>query len=137
MTRRARALRLYRACAHLSSQGRRYRYGGGHSVPLSSIRPSDSLDCSSSTCLALKRAGLWAPAYASTSGLIARSWGVPGRGRYFTVWAHAGHVWIELRGLGRFVRFDTSPWGSGGRGPRVRLGRRTTWGFTPRHWPGL
>jgi hypothetical protein len=91
--------------------------------------------------MALKRAGLYPHQYATTAeGLL--SWGRPGKGRYVTLWARSGpkgtaHVWLQFHGLGRVWRFDTSAWGGGGRGPRMRLLPRPTRGFTPRHWPGM
>jgi hypothetical protein len=87
-------------------------------------------------CLALKRAGMFTEQYAMVSGDMASSWGEAGEGRHVTVWANAGHVWIQLKGLGNAWRFDTSPYGSGDRGPRLRTTSRPTSGFTPRHWPG-
>lgn len=128
---------LYRECSHISTQARKYKYGGGHTSLLKDIRPHDGLDCSSSTALALSRHGFFPHAHAWVSGDFARHWGAPGRGRYFTVWANNGHVWIQFHLIGRFWRFDTSPWGSGGRGPRMRITPRSTRGFTPRHIPGL
>lgn len=136
MTGKERAKGLYAACQHISLQGRPYVYGGGHSKPLAQIKTTDGLDCSSSCTLALKRVGLYTPAFATTSGGML-SWGVPGKGKYFTIWTNQHHIWIQFHGLGRVWRFDTSAWGSGGRGPRMRLLPRPTRGFTPRHWPGL
>jgi hypothetical protein len=94
------------------------------------------LDCSSSSSLALKRAGLFSDNVAWVSGRFASSYGQPGPGQHFTVWANGGHVWIEFHGLGAAKRFDTSPHGSGGRGPRLRYTPRSTSGFVARHWPG-
>jgi hypothetical protein len=64
-------------------------------------------------------------------------WGDPGEGKYFTVWYNGGHVWIQFKHLGQFWRFDTSAYGDGGSGPRVRKTSRPTAGFQSRHWPGL
>jgi hypothetical protein len=141
VTGKLRAKALYATCQHMSLQGRPYLYGGGHTKPLAQIKVTDGLDCSGSVCLSLKRVGLYAPAYATTAqGLM--TWGVAGKGKYFTVWCKGGakgqaHTWIQFHGLGRVWRFDTSAWGSGGRGPRMRILPRPTAGFTPRHWPGL
>lgn len=118
----------------ISAQNRAYVYGGGHGGSLSSIGPHDGLDCSSSCSLALKRAGMFPGSSAIVSGDFAASWGKPGKGEHMTVWANAEHVWIEWPKLG--VRFDTSPHGDGPSGPHVRHSRRSTAGFTPRHWPG-
>lgn len=147
-----RAASLYKEAKRISDSGVPYVYGGGHGPKLDDIRLAvpveDSflpekrgtvpgLDCSSSTALALKRAGLYDGETAMVSGEFARSWGRAGKGDTFTVWANGEHVWIEFHGVGRAKRFDTSPWGSGGRGPRLRFTKRPTDGFTPRHWPGL
>ena len=133
------ASRLERECRRISGQGRDYLYGGGHGPKLASISPSAPLDCSSSTSLALKRAGMFDGDVAITSGVFASSWGKPGKGKRFTVYANATHVWIEcLDDNGKFkFRFDTSPMGSGERGPRVRTKARDDQArFTARHWPG-
>lgn len=142
MTKLEQAKRLYKTCQHLSLQSRPYTYGGGHTKPLAEIKITDGLDCSSSVALALARNDMWEDRFAWTSGDMALRWGVPGKGRYVTMWARGGskgkaHVWLQFHGLGRAWRFDTSPWGGGGRGPRMRLLPRPTAGFTPRHWPGM
>jgi hypothetical protein len=65
-------------------------------------------------------------------------WGHAGRGKFFTVWYNGGHVWIELNiPHVRADRFDTSPHGSGGSGPRLRYTHRSHAGFAARHFPGL
>lgn len=125
---------VYDAAKHISSQNRPYVYGGGHSKPLSQITPSEGLDCSSSTSLALKRGGMFDGENALVSGAFAASWGQPGKGKHMTVWANAEHVWIEFHD--HKERFDTSPHGAGPSGPHVRPMNRGTGGFTPRHWPG-
>lgn len=112
-----------------------YHYGGGHGPPLSTLTVKDNLDCSSSTSLALRKAGMFDGTVAIVSGQFAASWGKPGEGKYMTVWANDGHVWVELKIPGkRGKRFDTS--GPGESGPRLRFTERSTAGFTPRHWPG-
>ena len=123
---------LVAACRWISDAGGIYELGGGHrGAPIGSLTPGQPLDCSSSTSLALWKAGMFTEATAQVSGWFASSWGKPGRGKDHTVWANGEHVWIELPGVGRF---DTSPYGDGGRGPRVRTKPRSTSGFTPRHW---
>lgn len=129
------AKRVYRAAKHIHDQERRYVYGGGHKL-LQWITAKEGLDCSSSVSLALSRAGLFRPGMAIVSGAFA-NWGVPGQGKYFTVWYNWQHVWIQFHGLGHWWRFDTSPWGSGGYGPRMRVLPRSTRGFKARHWPDL
>jgi hypothetical protein len=128
--------KLYAEAKRISDAGGTYVYGGGHGGSLSTLTSGQGLDCSSSTSLALYRAGMFDGSTAIVSGEFARSWGDPGRGSKFTVWANAGHVWVQFHGLGNAWRFDTSPYGSGSRGPRLRFTPRPTDGFTPRHWPG-
>jgi hypothetical protein len=127
---------VYKAAMHIDSQNRSYVYGGGHGKPLDQIGPSEGLDCSSSTSLALKRGGLFDGDMALVSGAFARAYGEPGKGKYMTVWASDEHVFIEFTDR-MHKRFDTSPYGTGPSGPHVReWGSRSTAGFTPRHWPG-
>jgi hypothetical protein len=134
---KGKAGRLYAEAKRISDAGGPYVYGGGHGPALSSLASGQGLDCSSSVSLALRRAGLFSGTRSWVSGDFAARYGVPGRGEEFTVWANSGHVWIEFNGLGPGKRFDTSPYGSGSHGPRVRGTDRPTSGFTPRHWPGL
>lgn len=130
--------KVFAAAKQISDQGRSYVYGGGHGPKLASLVSTRSgLDCSSSSALALYLAGAYSRDVAIVSGEFAASFGAAGRGKYFTVWANGGHVWIEFHGKGRDGwRFDTSPQGSGERGPRLRSGSRSNSGFTPRHLPG-
>src|SRR5205823_771846 len=79
-----------------------YRLGGGHASFV-----DNAYDCSGSVSYALAAAGMLdAPL---TSGELMR-WGVPGPGRWITVYANPGHVYMTVGGL----RFDTS----GRAGPR-------------------
>jgi hypothetical protein len=113
-------------------------YGGGHGPPLSRLRGGQGLDCSSSTSLALYRAGLFEGRKVSLVSGDFNQWGHAGRGKFFTVWYNGGHVWIELNiPHVRADRFDTSPHGSGGSGPRLRYTHRSHAGFAARHFPGL
>ena len=59
------------------------------------------------------------------------SWGAPGRGRWITVYANGGHVFMVVGGL----RFDTSG-RAGRRGSRWQTAQRPAGGFAVRHWPG-
>lgn len=126
---------LLGACQTVDGQNRAYLLGGGHGGPLSSIKPDDSLDCSSSCSYVLWKADMFPGSTAIVSGAFASSWGKAGKGREFTVWANASHVWIQFHS-GSYARFDTSPWGSGPSGPHLRTTQRPTDGFTPRHWEG-
>lgn len=122
-------------CKTISDQHRSYLYGGGHSKKLDDITGSEPLDCSSSCCLALHEAGLFKPDTAWVSGQLASSFGVAGRGKLWTLWANAGHVFIQSETKDDQWRFDTGGPG-GGDGPRLRQQWRPTAGFTPRHVSG-
>lgn len=131
--------KLIAAMIKMTADSPGYGYGSGHGSPLDSISTRDYLDCSSSTSKALHMAGMFPDRYAWTSGDLARSYGKPGKGEFFTVYANSGHVWIKLH-KSRWSRFDTSSYGdsrSWKRGPRLRFLPRPTWGFTARHWPGM
>jgi len=125
---------LVKACKLLSRRSKGYIYGAAH-TRFTSISASGYFDCSSSVSFALWKAGLMNTSTAMTSGWFASSWGRPGTGKDFTVWANAGHVFMEFNHT--IKRFDTSPWGDGPNGPRVRHTHRPHWGFTPRHYPGM
>lgn len=98
-----------------------YVWGGGHA------RWKDrGYDCSGAVSFVLRRAGY--VGWPLVSGQLAH-WGSNGPGRWVQVYAHGTHVFMVIAGL----RFDTSPWGSGDRGPRWRTTVRPTWGFALRH----
>ena len=109
-----------------------YLYGGGHPNYLT----SPQLDCSSSTSYLLHAGGLFDSTSAWVSGQF-MSWGQSGPGRWVTIYAHGGHVWMIVAGL----RFDTSHYGPTfpeGSGPRwSSFLDRPTAGFAVRHPPGL
>jgi cell wall-associated NlpC family hydrolase len=102
-----------------------YKWGGGHG------RWKDSgYDCSGSVSYALHAAGLLnAPL---TSGTFTR-YGKSGLGKWISIYANKGHVFMVVAGL----RFDTSAYGSGAKGPRWRLTGRPAKGFKVRHPAGL
>ena len=107
--------------------GKPYKWGGGHA------RLFDSgYDCSGAVGYALIRAGLQSGSM--VSGTYAR-WAVQGDGRWISVHANRGHVYMEVAGL----RLDTSavadPGGAKGVRWRPVIGRRT--GFHTRHIAGL
>jgi hypothetical protein len=136
--------RVYAAAKAISDKGYPYVWGGGHAragTPDGGTGrdPGIGYDCSGSCCAALAAAGLgYTPGgKVDVSGTMAASWGQAGRGRQFTVWANGQHVWIQFHEIGAAWRFDTSPYGSGERGPRMRSTQRPTGGFTARHWPGV
>jgi cell wall-associated NlpC family hydrolase len=100
-----------------------YLWGGGHGGWSAS-----GYDCSGSVSFALAGAGLLDTPL--TSGLLAR-WGAPGPGRWITIHANGGHVFMEVAGL----RFDTG--GIRGSGTRWQATGRSTSGFVARHPEGL
>lgn len=107
-------------------QTKSYKWGGGRS------RLEDSgYDCSGSVSYVLIKAGLLGAPL--NSGSFTR-YGAPGRGRWITIYARHGHVFMTICGL----RLDTG--GSGGRGesgPRWRTHMRGSSGFVMRHPPGF
>ena len=100
-----------------------YVYGGGHAS-----FHADGYDCSGSVSYALAAAGLVTSPL--TSGAF-ESWGDPGPGRWITVYANAGHVWMEVAGW----RFDTVALAEGG--TRWSRGGGEVSGYVVRHPPGL
>ncbi len=94
-----------------------------------------SYDCSSSTSHVLWGAHIFGTA-PWVSGQLAH-FGEPGPGRWITVYANDGHVFVVVAGL----RFDTARYDSGPNrgesGPRWRLGPRPTSGYAVRHPAGL
>jgi cell wall-associated NlpC family hydrolase len=107
--------------------GKPYKWGGGHAKLI-----DKGYDCSGSVSFALIGAGLLASPM--VSGTLAH-WDAAGNGRWISVYANNGHVYMEVAGL----RLDTSPVGdaTGRMGVRWRplIGRRT--GFHTRHPLGL
>jgi cell wall-associated NlpC family hydrolase len=100
-----------------------YVYGGGHAS-----FHTNGYDCSGSVSYALAAAGLVSSPL--DSGAY-ESWGDPGPGRWITVYANAGHVWMEVAGW----RFDTVALSEGG--TRWSRGGGEFSGFVVRHPPGL
>jgi cell wall-associated NlpC family hydrolase len=102
-----------------------YVYGGGHASFVDT-----GYDCSGSVSYALAAAGLLRQT--EVSGQL-ESWGVAGPGRWLTVFANAGHTYLEVAGLW----FDTV----GRAGPLSTRWSETPHdspaGFVIRHWPGL
>ena len=107
--------------------GKPYKWGGGHASVV-----DRGYDCSGSVSFPLIKTGLLGGPL--VSGSFAR-WGAKGAGRYVTIYANKGHVYMEVAGL----RLDTSQVGDsrGGKGPRWRpvIGKRG--GFAVRHPQGL
>jgi cell wall-associated NlpC family hydrolase len=100
-----------------------YLWGGGHGRWL-----DNGYDCSGSISYALARAGLLnAP---QDSGRL-MGWGEPGAGKWITIYANPGHVYMVVAG----VRFDTS--GRRSNGSRWQNEMRPGGGFVARHPTGL
>ena len=101
-----------------------YVYGGGHGSFV-----DNAYDCSGSVSYALAAGGLIdAP---ETSGDL-EHWGVAGPGRYITVFANAGHTFMNVAG----VWFDTAG-RSGPYASRWLTATPSLGGYVVRHWPGL
>jgi hypothetical protein len=106
-----------------------YVYGGGHGRQgPEGIWVDSAYDCSGSVSFALASAGLLKSPLDSSS--LAR-WGKSGPGRWVTIFANAGHAFMEVGG----VRFDTV--GLRQSGSRWQPAYRSVRGFTVRHPPGL
>ncbi len=105
-------------------QGKPYKWGGGHA------RQNDSgYDCSGAVSYVLREAGLLRGSMPS-NGFF--RYGKKGEGKWITVYARKGHVFITVAGL----RLDTG--GSGGRtGPRWKTNTRPGRGHVMRHPAGL
>jgi hypothetical protein len=105
-----------------------YVFGGGHASFV-----SNSYDCSGSVSYALAAGGLLSTP--ETSGTL-ESWGAAGPGKWITVYANAGHVYMYVNIGGRWMRFDTVG-RSGEFASRWQPDIRSNAGFVARHWPGL
>jgi cell wall-associated NlpC family hydrolase len=103
--------------------GKPYKYGGGHGQ-----WEDSGYDCSGSVSYALHGAGLLDAALTSGDFM---SWGAPGKGRWVTIYANPGHVYMVVNGR----RFDTT--GRDESGSRWQSRSRSAAGYTVRHPPGL
>jgi hypothetical protein len=99
-----------------------YKYGGGHAHWRDS-----GYDCSGSVSYALHGGGLLGRPLTSGDFM---SWGAPGRGRWITVYATPGHVYMVVHGR----RFDTT--GRDASGSRWQWAHRSSAGYAVRHPPG-
>ncbi len=97
-----------------------YIWGGGHAGWW-----ARGYDCSGSVSFALHGGGLLRSPM--TSGEMTQ-WGAPGRGRWITVYANAGHAFAVIDGL----RWDTAG-DSRGTGPRWHRSMVSTAGYVARH----
>jgi hypothetical protein len=102
---------------------RPYIWGGGHARWW-----SPGYDCSGAVSYALHGAGLITTPMDSGEMM---NWGVPGKGRWITIYANAGHAFAVIDGL----RWDTVG-DSEGTGPRWHPEMVSTAGFVARHPAG-
>jgi hypothetical protein len=104
--------------------GSPYRYGGGHGQV-----QERGYDCSGAASYVLREAGLLGGTCTSDAF---RYFGNSGEGKWITVYAKKGHVFLSVAGL----RFDTG-WTQQREGPRWTTQSRPAEGVTLRHPPGL
>ncbi len=102
-----------------------YIWGGGHDASF----VANGYDCSGSVSYALAAGGLLGAPL--VSGELA-SWGEPGPGRWITIYANAGHTFMNVDG----VWFDTAG-RSGPYASRWLLSTPPLAGYAVRHPPGL
>ncbi len=100
-----------------------YEWGGGHGA-----WRDNGYDCSGSVSFALAGAGLLEAPMAS-GGFM--NWGAEGPGKWITIYANEGHMFMVVAGL----RFDTS--GQGRAGTRWQEEASSSAGLNVRHPPGL
>lgn len=111
--------RMFRAANSITKKP--YVWGGGH------VRWYDrGYDCSGATSFVLRAGGL--VFWPMVSGTLAY-WGAKGPGKWVQIYANREHVFMVIAG----VRFDTTPWYPGEKGPRWRATVRSTKGFALRH----
>ena len=116
-----------------------YVYGGGHrpyltrKLAMIAGNLDHGYDCSGTVSFALF-GGRFLRGPLDSGSLM--SWGLPGKGRWITVYTNPGHAYLVIGGL----RLDTSGGdrlapeeARTGRGPRWRKYNRSPLGFTARH----
>ncbi len=118
--------------------GTAYLYGGGHGSSLNTLQPA--YDCSSAVSYVLHWGGVLGPNAVDSGELT--SYGLPGPGRYVTIYANPAHAFMYVAGL-RFDTvedraYDTGP-NSGKPGARWRVSPTVPdWAsWSVRHPPGL
>jgi hypothetical protein len=113
--------------------GKPYVYGAAHGQPLSTV--AAAYDCSSSVDHLLYGGGLL-PVTATVASGTLESFGRPGPGRWVTLYANAGHVFMYVAGL-RWDTSDAAGPGDGGGGIGWHPLVRDATGFVARHPVGL
>jgi len=118
--------------------GTAYLYGGAHVTSLDSLQPA--YDCSSAVSYLLHGGGVLGTSAVDSTEL--ESYGLPGPGRYVSIYANQAHTFIYVAGL-RFdtvedPAYDSGP-NSGKPGPRWRVSPSIPgWAaWAVRHPPGL
>jgi hypothetical protein len=113
--------------------GKPYVYGGAHGLPLSEI--ASAYDCSSSVEHLLYGARL-VPVTDTVASSQLESFGLPGPGRWVTLYASADHVFMYVAGL-RWDTHDAAGPGDGSAGIGWHPLIRSSAGFLARHPVGL
>lgn len=129
--------RAYAAAERITRQRLPYVWGGGHAR--AGTPSGGGYDCSGAVgaVLAAARLGFKPGDPVPSSGVMAQSWGRPGKGKYLTMYANAGHVFLVFDMPGEGPRhFGTGDWGKGWRGGGFNPRMHPTDGFVARHWPG-
>jgi peptidoglycan hydrolase-like protein with peptidoglycan-binding domain len=103
--------------------GMPYKYGGGHGT-----WNDTGYDCSGSVSYALHGGGLLSSPLTSGDFM---TWGAAGKGRWITIYASPGHVYMVVNGR----RFDTS--GRDVSGSRWQSDSRSASGYVVRHPVGF
>jgi cell wall-associated NlpC family hydrolase len=101
-----------------------YKYGGGHGTWNDS-----GYDCSGSVSYVLHHAGLLDGLARPSGGFM--DWRFAGRGKWVTVYAHSGHMFLTVAG----IRFDTTDRERDG--TRWHRDMRSTSGYAIRHPGGI
>ena len=101
-----------------------YKYGGGHGTWNDS-----GYDCSGSVSYVLHHAGLLEGPARTSGGFM--NWRFAGRGKWVTVYAHGGHMFLTVAG----IRFDTTDRERDG--TRWHRDMRSTAGYAVRHPGGI
>ncbi len=120
-------VRIARAISAANRIARKpYVYGGGHGSFNSS-----GYDCSGSVSYVLHAAGALGSPMPSGSFM---NWGAAGRGRWITIYANGGHMFMTIKTASGVRRYDTSGMDDGTRWDRrMRSGS----GYSVRHPVGL
>lgn len=118
--------------------GAAYLYGGAHGTSLNTLQPA--YDCSSAVSYVLHWGGVLGDSALDSSELA--EYGLPGPGRYVSIYANAAHAFIYVAGLRldtvEDTAYDSGP-NAGKPGPRWRVsGSVPDWAaWSVRHPPGL